>query len=84
MKMSPNGSPSPSASNDAWFGRLHGAVRELRVAYFSAEFAVAQELRIYAGGLGVLDTGLVKEAWTFVELALGLILFELGRRLDIT
>ena len=41
-------------------------------------------LLLGAGGLGVLDTGLVKEAWTFVELALGLILFELGRRLDIT
>lgn len=41
-------------------------------------------LLLGAGGLGVLDTGLIKEAWTFVELALGLILFELGRRLDIT
>jgi starch phosphorylase len=62
MKMSPNGSPSPSTPNDAWYGRLHGAVRELRVAYFSAEFAVAQELRIYAGGLGVLAGDHLKSA----------------------
>ena len=41
-------------------------------------------LLLGAGGLGVLDAGLIKEAWIFVELALGLILFELGRRMDFT
>lgn len=35
-----------------------------------------------ASGLNLLDAGLVKEAWIFVEIALGLILYELGRRLD--
>lgn len=41
-------------------------------------------LLLGAGGLGVIDAGLIREAWIFVELALGLILFELGRRLDFT
>lgn len=60
--MSPNGSPSPAAADDAWYVRLHGGVRTLRVAYFSAEYAVAQELRIYAGGLGVLAGDHLKSA----------------------
>lgn len=34
-------------------------------------------------GLGLLDNKLVGEAWIFVDIALGLILFELGRRLDV-
>lgn len=41
-------------------------------------------LLLGASGLGLLDAGLVKESWIFVEIALGLILFELGRRLDFT
>ena len=41
-------------------------------------------LALGASGLGVLDAGLVKEAWIFVDIALGLILFELGRRLHFT
>ncbi len=36
------------------------------------------------GGFGLLDEKLISEAWIFVDIALGLILFELGRRLDIT
>jgi Kef-type K+ transport system membrane component KefB len=36
-----------------------------------------------ASGLRVLDDKLIGEAWIFVDIALGLILFELGRRLDI-
>lgn len=39
-------------------------------------------LALGAGGLDVLDAGLVRESWIFVDIALGLILFELGRRLD--
>lgn len=35
-------------------------------------------------GLNVLDAGLVREAWIFADIALGLLLFELGRRLDFT
>jgi Kef-type K+ transport system membrane component KefB len=33
-------------------------------------------------GFDVLDAGLMRDAWIFVDIALGLILFELGRRLD--
>lgn len=33
-------------------------------------------------GLGVIDSKLAREAQVFVDIALGLILFELGRRLD--
>jgi len=38
-------------------------------------------LALGTSGVGVLDAGLVKDAWIFVDIALGLILFELGRRL---
>ncbi len=41
-------------------------------------------LALGASGLNLLDAGLVKEAWIFVDIALGLILFELGRRIDLT
>jgi Kef-type K+ transport system membrane component KefB len=37
-----------------------------------------------ASGLGLLDAQLVQEAWIFVDIALGMVLFELGRRLDFT
>ncbi|MBM3357702.1 MAG: cation:proton antiporter [Candidatus Rokubacteria bacterium] len=40
-------------------------------------------LALGASGLGVLDARLVGEAWIFVDIALGLILFELGCRLDL-
>ena len=33
-------------------------------------------------GVGLLDAKIVRESWIFVDIALGLILFELGRRLD--
>jgi Kef-type K+ transport system membrane component KefB len=36
-----------------------------------------------AGGLNFLDESAVRDAWIFVDMALGLILFELGRRLDL-
>jgi len=36
-----------------------------------------------SGGLGLLDRERTQEAWIFVEIALGLVLFELGRRLDV-
>ncbi|OFW40959.1 MAG: hypothetical protein A3J29_11520 [Acidobacteria bacterium RIFCSPLOWO2_12_FULL_67_14b] len=39
-------------------------------------------LALGSSGLNVVDAGLVREAWIFVDIALGLILFELGRRLD--
>jgi len=36
-----------------------------------------------ASGFRLLDDNLIAEAWIFVDIALGLVLFELGRRLDI-
>ena len=39
-------------------------------------------LALGASGLDWLDGALLREAWIFVDIALGLILFELGRRLD--
>lgn len=41
-------------------------------------------LALGASGLDLLDADLIKDAWIFVEIALGLILFELGRRIDLT
>src|SRR3970282_553122 len=38
-------------------------------------------LLLGASGFNLLDAGLVGESWIFVEIALGLVLFELGRRL---
>src|SRR5262245_14652564 len=40
-------------------------------------------LAMGASGTEILDEKLIQEAWIFVDIALGLILFELGRRLDI-
>src|SRR3990172_3245951 len=39
-------------------------------------------LALGGSGLDLLDQQLVGESWIFVEIALGLVLFELGRRLD--
>jgi starch phosphorylase len=50
------------AADDAWFTQRHPGASDLRVAYFSAEFAVAEALRIYAGGLGVLAGDHLKSA----------------------
>lgn len=36
-----------------------------------------------AGGLQWLDASLINQAWLFVDIAIGLVLFELGRRLDL-
>ncbi len=49
-------------TDDTWFARLHTGARDLRVAYFSAEFAVSEALRTYAGGLGVLAGDHLKSA----------------------
>src|SRR5262245_53875737 len=43
---------------------------------------VATGMLFGAGGLGLLDEKLVSDAWIFVDIALGLILYELGLRLD--
>jgi starch phosphorylase len=43
-----------SASRGTWYERVHGADRELEVAYFSLEFGITECLSIFAGGLGIL------------------------------
>jgi Kef-type K+ transport system membrane component KefB len=42
---------------------------------------VAVGIVLGAGGLNLLDERLLRESWIFVEIGLGLVLFELGRRL---
>src|SRR5688500_1969861 len=49
---------------DRWFQKRHGtgAEREMRVAYFSAEFGLHESLPIYSGGLGILAGDHLKSA----------------------
>ena len=46
----------------SWYRREHGKDDDLLVAYFSAEFGIAECLSIFAGGLGVLAGDHVKAA----------------------
>ncbi|MBZ0272436.1 alpha-glucan family phosphorylase [bacterium] len=39
---------------ETWFDRAYKGFRKPRFAYFSMEFGIAEYLRIYSGGLGVL------------------------------
>ena len=48
-------------STDTWYTRAGGPA-DLRVAYFSAEFAIAEALPIFSGGLGVLAGDHLKSA----------------------
>ena len=41
-------------------------------------------LLLGANGLNLLDAGTVRDSWIFVDIALGTVLFELGRRLHFT
>ncbi len=51
------------SARETWWAQTHGpAARGLKVAYFSAEFALHQSLPLYAGGLGVLAGDTCKEA----------------------
>lgn len=47
---------------NSWFRRVHSPADKLLVAYFSAEFGIAECLSIFAGGLGVLAGDHVKSA----------------------
>ncbi|MCW5940724.1 MAG: alpha-glucan family phosphorylase [Fimbriimonadaceae bacterium] len=48
---------------DTWYGREHAASNpELSIAYFCAEFGLAEALPIYSGGLGVLAGDHLKAA----------------------
>ncbi|MGH7445221.1 MAG: alpha-glucan family phosphorylase, partial [Longimicrobiales bacterium] len=49
------------AEPETWFRRTHPDARE-RIAYFSAEFGLAECLKIYSGGLGVLAGDHLKSA----------------------
>jgi starch phosphorylase len=50
------------AAESTWYRRTHGQVEGLQVAYFSAEFGLAECLSIFAGGLGVLAGDHLKSA----------------------
>jgi starch phosphorylase len=50
------------AAESTWYRRTNGAVEDLRVAYFSLEFGLAECLSIFAGGLGVLAGDHLKSA----------------------
>ncbi|MGH8661930.1 MAG: cation:proton antiporter [Burkholderiales bacterium] len=78
----------PAASPLALFGLLllagviggelaHRMLRLPRIVGY-----VLVGLALGASGLNWIDGALLAEAWIFVDMALGLILFELGRRLD--
>lgn len=78
----------PAASPLALFGLLllagviggelaHRGLRLPRIVGY-----VLVGLALGTSGLNWLDDALLREAWIFVDIALGLILFELGRRLD--
>ena len=45
-----------------WFAEAHPDKREMRVAYFSAEFGLHESLPIYSGGLGILAGDHLKSA----------------------
>ncbi|MGH7460936.1 MAG: DUF3417 domain-containing protein, partial [Longimicrobiales bacterium] len=45
-----------------WYRRRYPGVRGMRIAYFSAEFAITESLRIFSGGLGVLAGDHLKSA----------------------
>ena len=49
-------------AQDTWYTRRNESDRPLKVAYFSAEFAITESLRIFSGGLGVLAGDHLKSA----------------------
>jgi glycogen phosphorylase len=49
-------------SGETWYGRRHDVEPAHRVAYFSAEFGIAECLRVFSGGLGVLAGDHLKSA----------------------
>jgi glycogen phosphorylase len=49
------------AANDTWF-KQSNTPQDMRVAYFSAEFAITEALPIFSGGLGVLAGDHLKSA----------------------
>ena len=49
-------------SASTWFGEQNPNERDLRVAYFSAEFGIHESVPVYSGGLGVLAGDHLKSA----------------------
>ena len=49
-------------SQEGWFQKTHPTKKELRIAYFSAEFGIHESLPIYSGGLGILAGDHLKSA----------------------
>lgn len=45
-----------------WFGQRFGALKEARIAYFSAEFGLHESIPLYSGGLGILAGDHLKSA----------------------
>jgi glycogen phosphorylase len=50
------------AERATWFSTTHGAPDRPRIAYFSAEFAITECIRVFSGGLGVLAGDHLKSA----------------------
>jgi starch phosphorylase len=47
---------------ETWYGSRFGREDQPRIAYFSAEFAIAECIRVFSGGLGVLAGDHLKSA----------------------
>jgi starch phosphorylase len=50
------------STKETWFATRYPDLESVRIAYFSAEFAIHSSLPIYAGGLGILAGDTCKEA----------------------
>src|SRR5262245_22060142 len=49
-------------SASTWYAEQHADDRDLRIAYFSAEFGIHESVPVYSGGLGVLSGDHLKSA----------------------
>ncbi|MFO0944710.1 MAG: alpha-glucan family phosphorylase [Planctomycetota bacterium] len=49
-------------TDSTWFQEMHGDVKDVKIAYFSAEFGLDESLPIYSGGLGILAGDHLKSA----------------------
>ncbi len=49
-------------NHPAWFQTIHSDLKDIRIAYFSAEFGIHECLPIYSGGLGILAGDHLKSA----------------------
>ena len=48
--------------NKSWYAKNFNTEKDLKIAYFSAEFGLTECIRIYSGGLGVLSGDHLKSA----------------------